>query len=931
MDHSAFVLTNILLLFFFVSHSLPSLKDDEINLERSALLAFKKGIVNDPQHALSNWTESTGICMWDGIVCDNGRVMGLNLSGKDLQGTISPYLSNLSQVRWIDLSENSLHGPIPEELGALSMLQEFSIRLNAVQRQVPHSLGMLKELLYIDLSGNELHGRLPTTLLYNCTSLSSVDLSNNSFTGLIPPEIGNHLPNLTTLDLYLNQLTGGIPASLCNSTLLETVDLGNNFLTGTLPSETIMCFPYLKVLHLAFNNFYSDDKNSNLNPFFSALSNLTQLFSLELEMNNIGGTLPETIGLLSRDLKYMNLRGNLIHGMIPPSISNLSNLSSLNLSDNYFTGIIPLKLFLLPNLQRLWLSNNSLGGEIPSPPCELNNLGLIDLSINNLTGSIPANLASLKQLTILILSENLLSGSIPSSLGSLKLQLLDLSHNRLTGTLPAEVAGMNSIAYYFNLSDNALEGSIPTALSKMNMVLEVDLSLNKFTGKIPTLEGCVAVEVVKLSNNHLQGTIPETLGRLLSIKKLDLSSNSLSGEVPSSLATSTSLQELNLSFNHFSGQLPRAGVFAYLSFQSIMGNNFCGSLPGLPSCYSKKNIKHTRTFLLLLVCIISVLAFLATILSVVCYKKIRRIVVSHRSEIDLNTPTQDLSSSYPRITYRELVEATGGFELSRLIGSGSYGHVYRGVLSDGSVVAIKVLQLQASNSTRSFNRECQVLKRIRHRNLMRIITACSLPDFKALVLPFMANGSLESHLYPQEPGTDFGIARLVMRVTERNQIPENVANSTANLLFGSVGYIAPEYGYGRNASTKGDVYSFGIIVLELVTRKRPTDEMFNEGQSLQNWVKNQYRSQLENIIDSFLLQELEAQNPEIRNIWKVAIVELVDLGLICTQEAPSTRPTMLDATDDLDRIKRYLGGDTTATLTSSYGISSSTITGGDYW
>lgn len=135
---------------------------------------------------------------------------------------------------------------------------------------------------------------------------------------------------------------------------------------------------------------------------------------------------------------------------------------------------------------------------------------------------------------------------------------------------------------------------------------------------------------------------------------------------------------------------------------------------------------------------------------------------------------------------------------------------------------------------------------------------------------------------------------------------------------------------GRGASTKGDVYSFGILVLEMVTGKRPTDDMFNGGLSLKQWVKSHYHGRLEKAIDPSLLSESPKQNQEAKNMWEVAIVELIELGLLCTQDAPSTRPTMLDAADDLNKLKTYLSGDTTtATFASSPGISSPILTTAD--
>lgn len=111
----------------------------------------------------------------------------------------------------------------------------------------------------------------------------------------------------------------------------------------------------------------------------------------------------------------------------------------------------------------------------------------------------------------------------------------------------------------------------------------------------------------------------------------------------------------------------------------------------------------------------------------------------------------------------------------------------------------------------------------------------------------------------------------------------------------------------------------------MVTRKRPTDDMFIGGLSLHRWVKTHYHGKVEKVIDSSLVRASKDQSPEVKKMWEVAIGELIELGILCTQESSSTRPTMLDAADDLDRLKRYLSGDTTATFASSLGISSSTL------
>ncbi|XP_020591158.1 putative leucine-rich repeat receptor-like serine/threonine-protein kinase At2g24130 isoform X2 [Phalaenopsis equestris] len=907
--------------------------------DQISLLEFKKGIIADPFHALTDWNETNPLCNWHGVVCNpnSERAIRLDLKGKSLVGTISPYLSNLSSLELLELSDNYLQGPIPVEIGLLSNLELLGIEGNEIESEIPESFGKFMKLRYIGLSNNKLYGKLPTSLFYNCTKLSYLDLSNNSFTGSFPPQIGNKL------------------------LLLENILLYQNKLTGVLPSHILSHMPYLQILHLSYNNFSSDEQNSNLNPFFNTISNLTNLKELELSGNNLGGRIPLTIGQLSVNLTEIDLGENSIHGNIPTNVSNLSKLMLLDLSNNFLNETIPMELILLPNLQRLWLSNNLLSGPIPSPPRVLNSIGLLDLSRNKLFGAIPTSLSNLTQLRTLILDRNSLSGHIPPSLGSTKLELLDLSHNRLAGIVPVEVASLSSMAFYFNLSHNFLGGMLPMELGNMNKVRAIDLSSNNFYGSIPpTLAGCEDVEVLNLSNNSLQGAVPSSLGHLLNLQSLDLSSNFLSGEIPDSLKQCSSLKQLDVSFNNFSGAIPSGGVFDILTFESIEGNHFCGQIPGLPNCKhgARIRINSRRSFALLIISV-SLSAFFLTVITVVGYRNIKTALINTFNTVSSKSVPY-LSTNYPRITYRELFEATRGFREERLIGSGSFGRVYKGIMGDGTVVAVKVLQLQSSNSTRSFNRECQVLKRIRHRNLIRIITACSLANFKALVLPFMTNGSLENHLYPQEQNSgfselsimdcisicsdiaagmaylhhhspvqvihcdlkpsnillnddmnalvsDFGISRLVMTVTEGNPFGESTTNSAANLLCGSIGYVAPEYGYGRTASTKGDVYSFGVLALEMVTRKRPTDDIFTEGLILPKWVRNHFPTQQEKIISSTIMQELQNQSQEKRNMWEVAIKELIEQGILCTQETPSMRPTMIDVADDLERLKGYLG------------------------
>ncbi|KAL2322146.1 hypothetical protein Fmac_026525 [Flemingia macrophylla] len=919
----------LMVLFVFITIVHPGVHGEEnmtlVN-ETNSLTSFMSGIVSDPLNVLRSWkSPSVHVCNWYGVRCNNAcdKIIELALNGSSLGGTISPALANLSSLQILDLSENFFVGHIPKELGYVIQLQQLSLSGNLLQGKIPSELGSLHNLYYLNMGSNQLEGEIPSSLFCNGSStLKYVDLSNNSLGGQIPLSNECILKKLRFLLLWSNKFVGRVPLALSNSTELKWLDLESNRLNGELPSEIVSKWPQLQFLYLSYNDFVSHDGNTKLEPFFSCLTNLSNMQGLELAGNNLGGKLPHNIGDLPTSLLQLHLEDNLIYGSISPNIANLVNLTLLNFSSNLLNGSIPPSLSQMGRLERIYLSNNSLSGEIPSTLGNIQHLGLLDLSKNKLSGSIPDTFANLTQLRRLILYDNQLSGTIPPSLGKcVNLEILDLSHNKISGLIPKEVATLTSLKLYLNLSSNNLDGPLPLELSKMDMVLAVDLSMNNLSGRIPPqLESCIALEYLNLSGNSLGGPLPDSIGKLPYIQVLDVSSNQLTGVLPESLQLLSSLKKLNFSFNKFSGSVSNKGAFSSLTINSFLGNDgLCGSVKGMRNCHD------TRRYHLLFL-LFPLLLFGTPLLCILGYPTIRKSTeIMQLAKVrkgdfeDEDEETKELK--YPRIAYKQLIEATGGFNASRLIGSGRFGQVYEGVLGDNTRIAVKVLDTtRAGEISGSFRRECQILKRTRHRNLIRIITVCSKKEFKALVLPLMPNGSLERHLYPShglsqrlnmlqlvmicsdvaegmaylhhyspvrvahcdlKPSnilldddltalvTDFGIARLVKG---DNNIPtsDSSFDSTHGLLCGSIGYIAP-------------------------------------GSCLHEWIKRKYPHDLGNIVEQALQRCCPSGMPSpYQKIGQDVMLELIELGLLCTHHNPSTRPSMLDVAQEMGNLKEYL-------------------------
>ncbi|XP_024019830.1 putative leucine-rich repeat receptor-like serine/threonine-protein kinase At2g24130 [Morus notabilis] len=910
-------------------------------VDKAALLRFKKGITEDPFSVLSNWNDSVHVCHFNGVKCDRNhhRVSQLVLNESQLVGVLSPFLSNLTGLRILWIVNSHLFGTIPREFSSLTHLKSLLLEGNNLFGPIPDSLSLLPNLKTVILLDNNLNGTFSPAFFSNCSSsFQNLDVSANSFSGEIPTEIGNCV-NLWSLNLYNNRFSGVLPLSLINISSLLNLDVEYNHFSGELPTEIIGSFPSLIFLHLSFNKMKSHNGNTDLSPFFDAVRNCTGLEELEMAGMGFGGTLPASIGqFLGANLTVMLLQDNKIFGSIPPSISNFSKLRMLNLSSNLMTGTISDEMRVLPRLEQLFLSHNCFSGPIPKVLGKFPSLGLLDLSHNKFFGEIPESLGNLSRLSNMFLNNNQLSGKIPSTLGRCtELLTIDLSYNRLAGKIPSEISGMSGIRIFINFSNNQLEGPLPLELSKLEDVQEMDFSSNNLSGSIfPQISSCISVRLINFSNNSLEGKLPDSLVDLKDLESFDVSRNHLSGIISSKLNNSVTLTYLNLSFNDFVGTIPSGGIFNSVTQLSFLGNSrLCGIVGGTPLpcckrplCTHKRHLFHSRVFLIVFLIMTILLALFLATCCAFCFGCIV-VVPSKKAQVVTEPTSPEFIHNIPRITYRELADATEGFHDKTLIGSGSYGHVYKGVLSNGTTIAVKVLHTQSSSSIDSFRRECEALKIIRHRNVIRIITVCSFPDFKALVFPYMANGSLDSRLY-ELPSNRLSSRSSCLTLAQRVNICSDVAEGMAylhhqapivvihcdlkpsNVLLNSdMTALVSDFGISTLLTPKGAAEnlenSTSDNILVGSVGYIPPDDMFVGGLTLQHWVSKSYRHEnIEKVVDAGMARASRDLSSKRKKIWEVSIGSLIELGLRCTQDSPSSRPTMLDVAVDLNRLKRDL-------------------------
>ncbi|KAJ1389707.1 Serine/threonine-protein kinase, active site [Sesbania bispinosa] len=878
-----------------------ALSGTNFTTDKLALVALKSSITSsDPYHILShNWSASSPVCNWVGVTCDAhhyGRVRTLNLADMGLSGTIPSELGNLTFLIELDIGGNSFHGELPQQLvhlrrlkslnlsynefsgdvptwiGGLSSLQHLYLRNNKfggfipksfsnltmleilaldhnlIEGTIPPEVGKMTHLWILSISSNKLKGSIPQTFS-NLSSLEKISLSYNSLTGGIPREIGE-IPQLRVMYLGNNPLSGSIPSTIFNHSMLQDIELGSSNLSSTLPSNLCLGLPKLQILYVGFNKIsgkipsvwhqckeLTDVELSN-NMFSRGgipgdIGNLTKLASLyldednleglvlywfwfwglflwfgleqreipfslfnissmrviSLEKNKLNGSLTEEMFHQLPFLEFLALDNNQFVGSIPKSISNCSMLQELYLGDNSFSGSIPEEIGVLPIL-----SNLTLGRFLPSQ-ISLENLEELYLYDNQLHGNIPSSLSNASKLNYLDLKLNKFNGAIPNALGELRyLEQLDVGYNNLTTDASTIELSFLTSLNFLQISGNPMHGHLSKSIGNMS---NLEQFIADSCSIIATIQGLQSLQYLSLGNNQLKGTIIDELCAMNQLSELYITENELiSGGIPTCFGNLTSLRKVYLNSNKLN-QVPS-------------------------SLWSLKDIL-------------------------------------------------EISGSIPRDIARLQNLQILNLAHNKLLGNipDSFG-----TLPNGMAVAIKLFNLDLEFGSKSFHTECEAMRNLRHRNLIKIIGSCSNVDYKLLVMEFMPNGSLESWLYSHNNYLDF-LQRLNIMIDVASALdymhhgsmptvvhcdvkPNNVLLDEdmvahvsdfgiAKLLdeeqskeytktIATLGYIAPEYGSKGTISTKGDVYSFGIMLMKKFTRKKPTDELFVVGLSMKGWI-----------------------------------------------------------------------------------------------
>ncbi|KAG5575107.1 hypothetical protein H5410_055241 [Solanum commersonii] len=838
-------------------------QDDDV----SVMLALKKSL-NPPQEV--GWLDPDP-CKWNHVGCSDKRVIRIQIGRQNIQGTLPPEISKLTELERLELQGNNISGPLPS-LSGLSSLQVLLLGENQFSSIPADFFTDMSSLLSVDIDKNPFVGWEIPESLRNASSLKNFSANSANVIGRIPNFFSpDEFPGLVNLHLAGNNLEGELPSSF-SGLLLESLWLNGQKLNGGI----------------------------------DVLTNMTFLKEVWLHSNNFSGPLPDFSGL--KALETLSLRDNAFTGPVPSSLMNLESLKFVNLTNNFFQG--PMPVFKGSVVVDSAKDTNSFCSSQP---------GDCDPRVNTL-------LSIAKAMDYPTIFAKNWKGNDPCAdwfgltCSNGNITVINFQKMGLSGTISPEFASLKLLQKIV-LADNNLTGTIPEELTTLTSLTELDVSNNQIYGKVPAFRKNL---ILKFSGN------PD-IGK-------DKSNAPSQGSSPGG---STGSDDGNAQAARKKSNR-RVGIVVF----SVIGGVFMLCLIGVAAfcLYKSKQKRFSRV---------------QSPNTMVLHPRhsgsdndsVKITVAGSSVSVGAVTETHTVSASEAGdvqmveagnmvISIQVLKNVTNNFSEDNILGRGGFGTVYKGELHDGTKIAVKRMEngIITGKGLAEFKSEIAVLTKVRHRHLVGLLGYCLDGNEKLLVYEYMPQGTLSSHLFnwaeeglkPLEWTKRLTIALDVARGVEylhslahqsfihRDLKPSNILlgddmrakvadfglvrlapegkGSIETRIAGTFGYLAPEYAVTGRVTTKVDVFSFGVILMELITGRKALDESQpEESMHLVTWFrrmhlnKDTFRKAIDPAID--LSEETLA-----------SVSTVAELAGHCSAREPYQRPDMGHAVNVLSSL-----------------------------
>ncbi|XP_004298491.1 PREDICTED: probable receptor protein kinase TMK1 [Fragaria vesca subsp. vesca] len=834
--------------FLFLVLSLSTLHSQSQKLceDQPAMEAILKSIT---PKLPDKWSSGSDCCTWGAVGCENGKVTAIMIKEQNLSGSLHPDINKLTSLQRLHIMRNNLTGSFPS-LQGLSQLTEVYANDNS----------------FTYFPDNDFFSGLD--------SLEVFRVENNPFQAWKIPDSTKFASKLTTFTASSANISGKIPDFFDNMPSLVTLQLAYNNLEGELPAS----FSGSGIGTLWLNN------NDRLNGTISVLQNMTGLTQVWLHGNEFTGPLPD--------------------------FSQLTNLQDLKLGSNKLTGIVPASLQNLTSLQNVSLSSNMLQG--PMPNFTGGAINQVDVTSNNFCRNdtttcdprVTALLSIAKDMGYPSVFADNWIGNDPcgsshwtgvTCSGKGDITVLNFANMRLTGTISSSFSLLTSLNRLI-VKDNNLTGTIPQELTSLHNLEELDLSNNKLYGKVPSFRENV---VVKLGGNP------------------DIGKDSPSGTADGggSKKSKTGMNVVGVVMGGVAGVLLLVLLSVFLLKKKQRGSGKVQSPNALvihPHHSGDQNA-----------------------VKITVANRVNGIGSENRSPHDIHVESGNMI-----ISIQVLRSVTNNFNEDKILGKGGFGTVYEGELHDGTKIAVKRMEsgMVADKGLHEFKSEIAVLTKVRHRHLVGLLGYCLDGNEKLLVYEHMPQGTLSRHLFnwkeeglkPLEWTRRLTIALDVARGVQylhglaneifihRDLKPSNILlgddmrakvadfglvrlapagkASIETRLAGTFGYLAPEYAATGRMTLKVDVYSFGVILMELITGRKAIDES-QPGESchLVTWFRRK-------LIKTEAFPEIVDPRISVNEETISSICTVAELAGHCSAREPYQRPDIGHAVNVLSSL-----------------------------